>query len=205
MKLAALIAGALLLGSGVARAEPSETEIPNVTAEVIELRSSGGVTRLAIRYTNGGAELAWTETFALAKVVLVDVKSKKKYFPIKDANGQFVGGPIGNDLDGGRIHVKLPPGQAGVLWTYFEALPAGSVVSVEVPQMFPFDDVVVTEGAGTLLSATEAKSTPSGVVATLLAAKRADEALKARLKLVSEPGVEPNMREPYFRYKDVYL
>jgi hypothetical protein len=37
-------------------------------------------------------------------------------------------------------------------------------MSVEVPQMLPFEDVVVTKGAGTLLLATSAKSTPSLVV-----------------------------------------
>jgi outer membrane protein OmpA-like peptidoglycan-associated protein len=197
---------ALLFAPAFVSAEPVETEIPNVTAEVVELRTSGGVTRLAVRYINGGAEKTETGFFAVGKVVLVDVKSKKKHFPIKDANGHFVGGPIGErELDGGRILVKLPPEQPGVLWTYFEALPAGTVVSIEVPQMFPFEDVVVTEGAGTLLSAKEAKSTPSGAVATLTAAKRADQALKARLKLAAEPGVEVDLRSPYFEYKDVYL
>ena len=205
MRLTALIAGGLLLGARAALAEPTETEIPNVTAEVVELRTSAGVTRLAVRYTNGGAETAETSRFWAGKIVLVDVKSKQKHLPIKDANGLFVGGPMGDSIDGGRIYVKLPPGQPGVLWTYFDALPAGTVVSVEIPQMFPFEDVVVTEGAGTLLSATSAKSTPSMAVATLVAAKRADEALKVRLKLAAEPGVTVDMRSPYFMYWWVYL
>ena len=81
----------------------------------------------------------------------------------------------------------------------------GTIVSVEIPQMFPFEDVVVTEGAGTLLSAGSAKSTPSMAVATLVAAKRADEALKVRLKLAAEPGVTVDMRSPYFMYWWVYL
>jgi len=117
MRIAAAFASALVfaLGAGAALAEPTETEIPNVTAEVVELRTNGGVTRLAIRYTNGGAKEAETDRFGVDKVVLVDVKSKKKYFPIKDANGQFVGGPIGDAIGGGRILLKLPPGQPGVL------------------------------------------------------------------------------------------
>jgi outer membrane protein OmpA-like peptidoglycan-associated protein len=207
MRIAAALASALVLGLGVgaALAEPVETEIPNVTAEVIELRTSAGATRLVVRYTNSGAKEAETKRFAVGKIVLVDVKSKKKFFPIKDANNEFVGGPIGDALDGGRILLKLLPGQAGVLWTYFEALAVGTVVSVELPQMFPFEDVVVTEGAGTLVSASSAKSTPSMAIATLVAAKRADEALKVRLKLAAEPGVTVKMRSPYFRYKDVYL
>ena len=99
----------------------------------------------------------------------------------------------------------LEAGQQGVAWAYFDALPAGTVVSVEVPQMFPFEDVVVTEGPGTLLSAGSAKSTPASAVATLVSAKRADQALKVRLKLAAEPGVKVDLRSPYFEYKDVYL
>jgi outer membrane protein OmpA-like peptidoglycan-associated protein len=208
MGIVAAFASALVfaLGASAALAEPTETEIPNVTAEVVELRTSGGVTRLAIRYTNAGATQVETKRFAVGAIVLVDVKSKKKYFPIKAADGMFVGGPIGDTtLDGGRIIVTLPAGQPAVLWTYFEALPAGTVVSVELPQMFPFEDVVVTEGATALTSPTSAMSTPAMVVATLIAAKRADAALKVRLKLAAEPGVAVDMRDPYFRYKDVYL
>jgi outer membrane protein OmpA-like peptidoglycan-associated protein len=196
---------ALCFAPVVAAAEAVETQIPDVTAEVAELRTHGGVTRLAVRYLNGGAAERHTDRFEAGRVVLVDAKSKKKHLPIKDANGQFVAGPIGDAIGGGRIYVKLKPGQQGVAWVYFEPIPPGTVVSVELPEMFPFDDVTVTEGAGTLLSASTARSTPHGAVATLLAAKRADEALRARLKLAAEPGVEISLRSPYFEYKDVYL
>lgn len=189
----------------VSLAEPVETEIPNISAEVAELRTAGGVTRLAIRYVNGGSAKTESKRFEADKLVLVDVKSKQKHFPIKDAEGRFVAGPIGDSIGGGRIYMTLPPGQPGVVWAYFEPLPAGTVVSVEVPQMFPFEDVAVTEGPGMLLSAGSAKSTPQGVVATLVSAKRADEALKVRLKLAAEPGVTPDMRSPYFVYANVYL
>lgn len=200
-RITATLASALVLGTSAALAEPVETEIADVTAEVGELRMSGGVTRLAVRYINGGAAERWSDRFEADKIVLVDVKSKKKHLPIKDANGQFVAGPIGD----GRIYVRLRPGQQGVAWAYFEAIPPGTIVSVEIPQMFPFEDVPVTEGAGTLLTASAAKSTPHSAVATLVSAKRADEALKARLKLAAEPGVEVKLRSSYFEYKDVYL
>jgi outer membrane protein OmpA-like peptidoglycan-associated protein len=199
------VLAAVLLLASFASAEPVETEIANVTAEVAELRTSGGVTRLAVRYINGGTEQVGTDRIVADRIVLVDVKSKQKHLPIKDANRQFVAGPIGDEIGGGRIYVVLEAGQQGVAWAYFNALPAGTVVSVEVPQMFPFEDVVVTEGPGILLSAGSAKSTPAGAVATLASAKRADQALKVRLKLAAEPGVTVDLRSPYFEYKDVYL
>ena len=197
---------AVFLAATSAAAEPVETEIPNVTAEVAELRTSGGVTRLAVRFINSGTKRAESGFYSVGKIVLVDAKSKQKHLPIKDADGYFIGGPVGDStLDGGRIRVVLEAGQQGVAWAYFDALPAGTVVSVEVPQMFPFEDVVVTEGPGTLLSAGSARSTPAGAVATLASAKRADQALKVRLKLAAEPGVKVDLRSPYFEYKDVYL
>ena len=209
MRFAATLTSALVLvlvlGSSAALAEPVETEIPDVTAELVELRTSGGVTRLALRYVNGGAEERETDRFEASRIALVDVKSKQKHLPITDANGQFVAGPISDASDGGRIYVRLRPGQQGVAWIYFAAIPAGTVVSVEVPQMFPFEDVPVTEGKGALLSASTGKSTPFGAVASLVSARRADEALKARLKLAAEPGVEVRLRSSYFEYDGVYL
>ncbi len=204
-KLGSLVLFAALVVPCRGLAQPVETEIPNLTAELAELRTHGGVTRLVIRYRNGGDKEAGIGQFEADKIVLVDVKSKKKHLPIKDANGQFVAGPIGDSIGGGRIYVRLHPGQEGVAWVYFDAIPAGTVVSVEAPKMFPFEDVAVTEGPGALLSASAAKSAPEGAIATLVSAKRADQALKARLKLAAEPGVEVRLRSPYFEYRNVYL
>ena len=129
---------AIFLVATAAAAEPVETEIDGVTAEVAELRTSGGVTRLAVRFINSGTKEAGTDHYSVGKIVLVDAKSKQKHLPLKDASGYFIGGPIGDTtLDGGRIYVVLEAGQRGVAWAYFDALPAGTVVSVEVPQMFP--------------------------------------------------------------------
>ena len=44
-----------------ARAEPVDTEIPDVTADVVNLLTSGGVTRLAVRYSNGGSAEAQSD------------------------------------------------------------------------------------------------------------------------------------------------
>jgi outer membrane protein OmpA-like peptidoglycan-associated protein len=197
---------ALALSPGLASAEPQETEIAGVTAELVELRTSGGVTRLAIRYVNGGPKEAWTERLEVDKISIVDVKSKQKHAPIKDANDQFVAGPIGDDIGGGRIYVKMPAGQDGVAWAYFDPIEPGTVVSVEVPQMFPFEDVTVTEGPGALTNASTAASIPRSALATLVSAKRADQALKARLKLAAAtPGGKVDLRSSYFEYKYVYL
>jgi outer membrane protein OmpA-like peptidoglycan-associated protein len=199
--LRSLILAAALVAPSPALAQPSETEIAGVTAELAELRTSGGVTRLGIRYTNTGDKEAWSDRFVPDQISLVDAKSKQKHLPIEDANHQFVAGPLSD----GKLYIKLPPGRESVAWVYFDAIPAGTVVAVEAPQMFPFEDVTVTEGAGTLLTATSARSTPHGAVATLASAKRADQVVKVRLKLAAEPGVEVRLADAYVRYDEVYL
>jgi outer membrane protein OmpA-like peptidoglycan-associated protein len=206
---ALLFAALLFLVPAAARSQPVETELAGVTAEVVELRQTGGVLRLAVRFANSGAKSEDFDHYAVGRIVLVDVKSKKKHFPLKDANGQFIGGPIGVWLDGGRIVLKVPQGRAAMLWAYFEPVAPGSVMTVEVPYVFPFENVPVTEGPGKVFASGTAGSTPGGVRATLVSATRADQVLNVRLRLAVEPGETAdtlhNRFNPYFMFKDVFL
>ena len=102
-----------ILFGAEARAEPVETEIPNVTAELAELRTDGGVLRLAVRYKNNGSEEAYTDRMEAGRISIADTKSKQKHLPIRDANRHVIGGPIGDDIDGGRLYLRMPPGSEG--------------------------------------------------------------------------------------------
>jgi outer membrane protein OmpA-like peptidoglycan-associated protein len=110
------------------------------------------------------------------------VKSKKKHFPIRDANGQYVAGPIGDWIDGGRIAFTIPPGGESVLWAVFEPVAPGSVLEVSLPGIFPFEDVPVTEGPGTLLEPGTAGSTPTCALAGGIAAAGKAAGLEGALK-----------------------
>ena len=188
----------------LAFSQPVDTEMSGVTAELVELRQAGGILRLAVRFINSRADDEDRERFAISRIVLVDVKSKRKHFPLKDASGQFIAGPIGDSLDGGRIRLKVPAKQSTIVWAYFEPLPAGTVVNVELPTIFPFEGVVVSEAPGKLLSATAARSTVTGATATLVSARRADQVMTVRLRLAADKGIEPGLA-PYFVYKEVFL
>ena len=196
---AILVAALLFLVPAAARAQPVETELAGVTAEVLELRQDGGVLRLAVRFANGGAKAAEFSRYGVDRIVLVDVKSKKKHFPLKDANGQYIGGPIGDWIDGGRIALKIPVRQATVLWAFFESVAPGSVMTVEAPNVFPFENVPVTDGSGKVFASDTARSTPGGALATLVSAKRADQVLNVRLKLAADRGEPVDLLTPYFQ------
>ena len=207
---ALLFLALLLLVPVAAETQPVETELPGVTAEVVELRQTGGVLRLAVRFANsGGAKKDEFDRYAFDRIVLVDVKSKRKHLPLKDANGQYIGGPIGDAIGGGRIALKVPNKQSTVLWAYFEPVAPGTVMTVEVPYVFPFENVPVTEGTGKLFANGTAASTPSGVRATLVSARRADQVLNVRLRIEPERGETAdtlhNRLDSYFYFKDVFL
>ena len=203
--VSSLLLAAALLVPAAARAQPVETEVEGVTAELVELRQSGGLLRLAVRFANGGAETAEFGRYEVGRIVLVDAKSKTKHLPLKDANDQFIGGPIGDSIDGGRIALKVPARQSTVLWAYFEPVAPGTVMTVEVPQVFPFDNVPVTEGAGKIFASATAGSTPRGALATLVSAKRADEVVNVRLRLSAERGQSVDLLSPYFMFGKVFL
>lgn len=205
----AFLCALLFLAPAGVQAQPAETELAGVTAEVLELRQTDGVLRLAIRFANSGAKVAEFEHYAVGRIVLVDVKSKKKFLPLKDANGQFVGGPIGEWLDGGRIALKVPPQRTAVLWAYFEPVAPGSVMNIEVPYVFPFDNVPVTEGAGKVFARGTAETSPVGALATLVSARRADQVVNVRLRLAVQPpdtsATLHNRFDSYFMFRDVFL
>jgi outer membrane protein OmpA-like peptidoglycan-associated protein len=187
-----------------ASAQPVETEQAGVTAELLELRQSGGALRLAVRFANTGTDTANFNAYEVSRLVLVNAKSKKKHLPIKDANGRWIAGPIGDDIDGGRIQLKIPARQSTVVWAYYEPVTVGDVMNVEVPHVFPFENVPVTEGASKALSSSTAKTTPGGGVATVVSAKRGDQVLNVRLRLTPEKG-QAELLDAYLRFKHVYL
>jgi outer membrane protein OmpA-like peptidoglycan-associated protein len=202
MKTAWLIAAMLLVVPTHCLGQAAETEIPDVTAEVAELRLGDGVLRLAVRLTNAGGTAASLGSFAPTRIVLTDVKSKRKHFPMKTADNRYLV-PNVDPVDG-EIRLNLPPKKSTVLWAYFEPLPAGTTVTVELPRMFPFENVAVTEGPSTILASAKSKSNPDGVVATLVSARRADKVLTVRLRLAPEKGASVDLGS-YFLYRDVLL
>jgi outer membrane protein OmpA-like peptidoglycan-associated protein len=201
----AILFTALFVTPLAAQTPTVETELEGVTAELIELRQGGGVLRLAVRFANGGATTADFRAFEVSRIVLIDAKSKQKHLPLKDANGQSVAGPIGDDIDGGRIVLRIPVRRATVVWAYFEPVAPGTVMTVQVPYVFPFDNVPVTEGVSKVFSSGTARSTPGDGLASIVSAKRGDQMLNVRLRLTAERGENVELLDSYFRFKHVFL
>ena len=201
-----LLFAVLIIMPACVVAEPVETEMAGVTVELLELRQAGGVMRLAIRYANTtDTEVRFSEPVSYGAIALVDSKTKQKHFALKDADGKFLAGPITDWNGGGRWWGPLPAHGAAVMWLYFEPMASGSVLSVSVPKGFPFDDVPVAEGAApSVFQAASASSSPVGLTAQLISAKRADQELKVRLKLVHDASAQ-SLPDSRLDFKDVFV
>jgi outer membrane protein OmpA-like peptidoglycan-associated protein len=193
---------ALALSIPAAQAEPVDTEMPGVSAELVDLRQNEGLLRMAVRLANATDKNVRGNAIAATDLVLVDNKSRTKYFPLQDPDKHYFMGPISDWNDGGRWWVDVPEHGQAIIWALYEPVAPGTVLSVQIPGMFPFDDIPVANGAGTLTSATQAVSTPNGFRLALVSAKRADQLLQLRLKLSADQKVG---YAPTIQYRDVYF
>jgi hypothetical protein len=83
--------------------------------------------------------------FAFGEVYLTDLKSKKKYYPLKDSSGRYLAGPAANWISGGTYNAWMKPGDRFIFWIKFPAPPANvQTIDVVVPGFLPFEDVPIT-------------------------------------------------------------
>jgi outer membrane protein OmpA-like peptidoglycan-associated protein len=178
--------------------------MPGVTAELLELRQEAGVLRLAVRFKNESNQDASGQTIYFSQVTLVDAKSKKKSFVIKGADGRYLAGPTTDWGDGGRWGApRIAAKTETVLWALFEPVAPGSVLSVQIPSLFPFENVAVSKGPGTLLSSMHAESETPRLQAALISAKRENQQLTVRLKITA--GSAGAAGAPTIYFEDIYF
>src|SRR4051812_21719604 len=99
--------------------DAQDTQIQGVTARLAFARQSNGVLRVGILLKNTGAkEIIAGEPIMYANVVLLDVKSRKKQFALKDAQGHYLAGPTSDWGTGGRWQPHLQPDVETLVWLY---------------------------------------------------------------------------------------
>ncbi len=183
--------------------DAQDTQMQGVTARLAFARQSNGLLRVGIVLKNTGAkEMIAGEPIAYSNVVLLDAKSRKKQFALKDAKGHYLAGPTSDWNNGGRWVPHLEPHLETLFWFYFDAVPAGSTVSIQVPQLQPFDDVVIQEGP--LTAADSALSAAPLLQASVMSATRADGQVKVRLK-IANPGKAPVTSGRNVYYEDAFI
>ncbi len=167
-------------------AEPQPTDIPGVTAEIAFLRQYNGVLHLGILLRNAGEkDASLSQPVTYGDMVVIDAGANKKLFPLKDANGNFLAGPISDRNGGGRWYPKLPGHSSTIVWVLYNALASGDAVSVQGPVIHSFDNVAVTSQPPAPGQSVESSIPP--LTAGVVSANRANGQLKVELR-IANPG-----------------
>ena len=185
----------------VCRAAGQDTDIPGVGAEVAFARQYDGVLHVGIVLHNPGAKEAdFHSAVEFASVVVIDAKANKKLFPLKDANGHFLAGPVSDWNGGGRWFPKLPPGSDTLVWALFDAVAGSGPVTVEGPVFHSFANVAIKDGPPE--PGREVASSVPPLRASVTDATRADGQLKLRIKITNPEKVRIGSHTLF--YRDVY-
>ena len=131
--------------SGVPASEKSgsviqsqEMNYPGVVAEIIECKQKKGVLTLKVRIKNTSSEkvrVLWRD--AKKNVYLLDETNQKKYFILKDANGEYI--YSGDPWD-------IQPNSSKISWFKFPApTPDLDEITVVLNNCAPFEDVPITK------------------------------------------------------------
>jgi len=83
--------------------------------------------------------------FKFADVYYTDIKAKKKYYGLKDTNGNFIAGPVHYWVGGGDFLQWMKPGEKRIFWIKFPAPPQSTeTVDLYIPQVMPFEGIKIS-------------------------------------------------------------
>jgi hypothetical protein len=80
---------------------------------------------------------------------VTNIKDMKKYFPLKDSQGNFLAGPKARAWQGGVFKNKIQPGELRTIWVDFPVPPgAAKTLDLFVPGLLPFEGVKISRIQG---------------------------------------------------------
>ena len=118
--------------------QTQETNISNVTADLVQCLRKKGVLTVKIRVRNTGDKTSRVYWKDVKKTVyLMDAENQKKYYLLKDTKGEYI--YSGDPWD-------IPGGESRISWFKFPAPPPEvKEITVILPQCAPFEDVPITD------------------------------------------------------------
>ena len=195
-----------MLASSPARAARAQTteqdsEMVGVTTRVALLRQYNGALHLGVVFHNTTARVVRNgSALPFDTLSIVDAKTGRKSFALRDAGGHFLAGPISDWNDGGRWFPNIAANGEVLVWAVFEPV-AAATVDLNVPLSQPFDGVPVTTAPPAPV--TDVGAGLGHVRAALTAASRADGQLKVRITLTN-PGPD-TAGGSALQYADAYV
>jgi len=112
-----------------------------IAADLTQLSIKNDVLTLRFKIRNEGSDSPRIE-FLFRDCYIVDESNQKKYFLLKDAEGQYIAGPKEKEWDGGRFSYIVEPEKTKGLWMKLP-VPTDNpdTISISIPGFFPFEEV----------------------------------------------------------------
>jgi len=135
-----LVGFGLLTAADVIQTQESDTW-EGLEADLTRISIRNDILTLRFKMRNTGSE-SLTVEFYYKDCYIIDPTSQKKYFALKDSEGQFIGGPKEKDWDGGRYRNNIDAGASAGFWMKFP-VPADNPenIDISIPGFFPFEEV----------------------------------------------------------------
>jgi len=137
--IAALLLGFLTAADVI---QTQESDIwGGVEADLTKISTRNDILTLRFKIRNTGNDSQRVE-FYFKDCYIIDPTNQKKYFPLKDSEGQYIAGPKEKDWEGGRYKFRIDSGSSSGFWVKFPVPTENpEEIDIHIPGFFPFEEV----------------------------------------------------------------
>ncbi len=132
-------AGLIFAGEVIQTQESSLWD--EVEVDLLSVKVRNNILTVKIKFRNEGEENQKISAY-YESCYIMDETNQKKYFVLKDSDGQYIAGPKEGDHKGGYFEFKMEPSKSKGIWMKFPA-PENNpeTISLSIPGVFPFEEV----------------------------------------------------------------
>ncbi len=131
---------AMVLSAQVIQTQESDTW-ENVEVDITSLKIKNNIITVRFKLRNTGSEGQQVQIH-YNSCYIVDEKNQKKYYPLKDADGIYIAGPMYNKSYGGQFWVTIDAGKSKSFWIKFpEPTDNPEIITISIPGVFPFEEL----------------------------------------------------------------
>jgi hypothetical protein len=116
-----------------------------IEVDLTSLKIRNSIVTLKFKFRNTSSDTQRGE-FKFNACYIMDEVNQKKYYPLKDSDGNYIGGPMATYISGGIYKFDLQGGKTKSMWVKFpEPTDNPESITISIPGVFPFEEVVLTK------------------------------------------------------------
>jgi hypothetical protein len=117
----------------------------NIELDLFGLKIRNDIITLKFKIRNTGQQIQDVQ-FYYKDCYIMDETNQKKYFLLKDSDGQFIGGPKDKAWSGGRFSYRIDPGKSKSLWMKFpQPTDNPKTITIVIPGVMPFEEIGISK------------------------------------------------------------